>query len=273
MAATYLQLKPNKYEGLWLSHSKVKVFKECPSKYKFNYMDRFPKKDWEHHVFGKFLHLILENFFKKKIEGSTEQNHVLMTECFKIGVDFYKDKLLAPQKEEAKQIISKYLKLLAEKNINPPNVIGAETHFWIDIDGKVLLNGFIDREQIDSDNVLHVADYKTTKEKKYVKNDFSQLRLYAFVKCIQDPSIERVRTSYIMLRHNFEALVKEFTRDEVLSVEDDLLKCAQEIAEEKLWRPNPNNLCRFCDYLDHCPEGKKSMGIKEPNFNVGEVDW
>lgn len=270
--ATVLTEKPAIDLDLSLSVSKVKTFKDCKAKFKFSYIEKLPRKDWEHLVFGKFLHEVLENFHKKLMEDPLVQLNVLMTECFKQSSITWKDKINAAQKKEACEILGVYLKQITEakKKGAMPTILSVEKDFYIDIDGKILLNGFIDRIQMDPDEVLHVSDYKTTKNKSYLKKDYFQLLTYAYVMCLEDPKLERVRTSYILLRHNFETIVKEYTRAEIMKVEKKFLDFADSIHAEKLYRPNPTPLCDYCDYLELCEAGKNRNG-KPGQFGI--VDW
>jgi hypothetical protein len=83
-------------------------------------------------------------------------------------------------------------------------------------------------------------------------------------------SIEKVRTSYILLRHDFEYITTEFSVPEILAIQDQYIKYAEQMLTEKEFPPNPTALCNFCDYLNNCPEGK----TKAFNQNVyGEVNW
>jgi CRISPR/Cas system-associated exonuclease Cas4 (RecB family) len=130
--------------------------------------------------------------------------------------------------------------------------------------------------QIDADGVLHVCDYKTVKNKKYLKNDFFQLLTYALVLCIEDPTITKVRGSYILLRHGCEYITKEFDLKEIMETKEKFLKYAEQIHAEQLWRANPTPLCNFCDYLTSCEDGKKKYGPKDDvgsGDGFGEVKW
>lgn len=265
-----LLAKPEECDFLNLSVSKTKTFKDCKAKYRFCYIEKLPRKEWDFHVFGKFVHEILENFYRKILNGCKDQTNVILSASWKEAMINWKSKLTADQVKEAKEICNLFLKDLAHSK-KPPKVIAVEDPFFIDIDGKILLNGFIDRVQIDHDGVLHVSDYKTTKNKRYLKNDYFQLQTYAFVMCLRDPSIEKVRTSYILLRHGFETLVKEFTRDEIMEIEKIFLDYSDQIHAEKLFRPNPTNLCKFCDYLDMCDDGLKKTG--KELFKYGSDTW
>lgn len=269
-----LLIKPGKSDLLYLSVSKWKTFESCKAKFKYVYIEKLPKKDWDFHIYGKFLHEILENFHKELIENPALAVNVLMTKCFAKSSENWKGKITVEQKKEVIETLIGYLELLSAeaKAGKSPTYLQAEKAFYIDIDGKILLNGFIDRIQIDPDGVLHVADYKTTKNKKYLKNDFFQLLIYAYTMCLEDPSLQKVRTSYILLRHKFEKIVKEFTRDEIMKVEDKLLGYAVNIEQEKLYRPNPTQLCNYCDHLAICEQG--TAFVNNSNVNkFGESNW
>lgn len=252
-----------------LSVSKTKTFSDCKKKFKFSYIDKLPKKEWEHLKYGKFVHKILEDFHLYYINGGTDPAHIVMARFFKAAA---KEFDISPeQRKEGFESISQYLQLLNvdKQNIKQSNVIACEKDFKLCINDKVLLIGFIDRVQVDHDGVLHVCDYKTTKDKKYLKNDWFQLLTYAYVLMLEDPSIETVRGSYILIRHNYEYITKDFKKDEILAIKDKFLSYADDMEKEQLFRANPTPLCNYCDFIDSCNEGKTLYGKN----TFGKVEW
>jgi CRISPR/Cas system-associated exonuclease Cas4 (RecB family) len=256
--ATILSIRPDNKDLFTLSVSKVKTFDDCKAQYRFNYIEKLPKKDWDFLIFGKFIHHSLEAFHKALIEDSSQDINDLMKICFDSSSEEYKEKITEVQKTDIWTILTKYI---AKPKKPTSNIISVEKPFYIDIDGKILLNGYIDRVQIDADGVLHVADYKTTKDKKYLK-DFFQLQTYAFVLMLENPDVEVVRASFILLRHDFEFLTKEYTRKDIAPIAEKFLTYADQINEEQLWRPNPKFLCKFCSFLESCEEGKNYLDKK-----------
>ncbi len=255
-----------------VSVSKTKTFLDCKAKFKFCYVEKLPRKDWDFHIFGKFCHSVLEEFHKAYMEGCLLPYNVVMGDSFKKALAEYKDKMTAEQRKDCWAIIDKYLrKIQTEKNNGiTANVIGVEKRFELAVGENIILNGAIDRIQIDDDGVIHVGDYKTVKNKKYLKNDFFQLLTYAFVIMSEDPTIQKVRGSYILLRYDFEYITTEFTREEVMGVQDKYIDYVNQMLTEKDFKPNPTALCNFCDYQNNCPEGK----TKAFNNNVyGEVGY
>jgi CRISPR/Cas system-associated exonuclease Cas4 (RecB family) len=133
----------------------------------------------------------------------------------------------------------------------------------------------IDRVQVDPDGIVHVADYKTTKNKKYLKDDWFQLLTYAYVMLKEDPSIKKIRASYILLRHDFDFITTEFYADDIIKIHDQYVDYAKKIIDEKEFKPNPTNLCSFCDFVDICDSAKRS-DWDTSNFSktgFGEVSW
>ena len=253
--ATLLPARDQSNVDMTLSVSKAKTFDDCKAKFKFCYIDKLPRIDRDFHIFGKYLHQILENFHLCLINSPERRDDwvSVIKEASDSAYTEYSEQITGLQQKEAKDIIREYQKILEEDGL--PNVIAVEKEFYINLNNKVLLNGFIDRVQLDPDGMLHVIDYKTTKDPKYLK-DFFQLMTYCYALCIQDESLSRVRGSFVLLRHGFDYLTQEFTRDEVISVAEKFLKYAYSIEDEKLWRPNPQFLCKYCDFVETCKAGK-----------------
>jgi ATP-dependent helicase/DNAse subunit B len=252
-------------EDFRLSVSKTKTFNQCKKQYQFNYLLKFPKKDRDYHTFGKFCHKVLEEFHSAYLNGCQLPYHTKMSEAWKAAWAEYKEKMTPEMKKECWALVDYYLRNITthkEKNL-PANVIAVEKRFEFPIADNIILNGAIDRIQLDADDVLHVADYKTTKNKKYLKNDWFQLLTYAYVMLSEDPSIKKVRASYILLRHNFEYITTEFTVKEIKQIKSKFLDVAQQMKTETEFKPTTSALCNYCDFLEHCPEGKAKSFNKQ----------
>jgi len=256
-----------------LSVSKVKTFLTCKAKYRFSYIEHLPKREWDFQIFGKFLHKALEDFHSSIIKGFSGPDHVLMKQSFSSALQKWGAKLTPAQRVESIDILKEYLAIrFKERECNSvPKVIRIEKDFSLNINDSVLLNGFIDVIQLDPDGVLHVADYKTSKDKRYLKKDLLQLKTYAYVVMIEDASIKNIRCSYVMLRHKFDRIEKEFNREEIIKTAQDFLDYSEKINAEKLYRPSTSPLCKYCDYLGQCDAGKKYMIGGSDSFGI--TDW
>ena len=255
---------------LRLSVSKVKCYESCHKKFYYTYVVKMPRKEYEFFTFGKVIHKTLEDFHIAYLQGSKEKYNQVMTEAFKVAKATYQSQMTPEMSKECFQILNQYLKIIStnsEHNLST-HVIAAEKSFQVSLSDNITLIGAIDRTQIDQDNILHISDYKTTKNKKYLQDDYFQLQTYAMVMMLEDPTLQKVRVSYILLRHNFEYLTWEFTREDIAPLRQKYIDYAQKIIAEEKFEANPSKLCRYCDFIDICEEGRKIL-----NKSNGEVDW
>ena len=104
--ATVLKEKPERNISLLnLSVSKAKTFKECKAKFRYTYIEKLPRKERDYHVFGKFLHEILEKFHKMKLAGDTRLDNKIISDAFKSAFKNWREKLNEEQIKESKDIV------------------------------------------------------------------------------------------------------------------------------------------------------------------------
>jgi RecB family exonuclease len=259
-----------------ISVSKYKTFEQCKAKYRFNYIDRLPKKDHDYLVLGKFAHEVLERFYKSIIAGDDRPDHLIMTDAYRASFAIWKEKLTKDQVELVRGMVKQYLSIRLsnrEKGIQP-TVTDVEKSFQIEFGNEFALIGYIDRVQMDPDGIIRVSDYKTSKDKKYLEKDFFQLQTYAYVILKENPDLKKIRVSYIMLKHNFDEIVKEFDAATIMKVENKFIERYNEIKQEGLYRPNTSILCDYCDYVDSCRDGKEYLiQIGRGKLTQGKQGW
>lgn len=265
---------PQNKPSLRLSLSKAKTYTDCQKKYNFAYNLKLPRKDRDYHTLGKMAHRVLELFHLEYLEGSIRPYNIAMNAAFKSAFAEFKKELTALSKAEVIEMIDKYLQKIYTDPLLLKDVLSVEKNFSFNISENVILNGMIDKIQIDPDGIINVCDYKTTKNKKYLKNDFLQLLTYAYVVYQENPDVKKIRGSYILLRHDFEKITKDFSIDEILEIKGKYEAYAKSIEDEKLWRANPTRLCSYCEFLEHCDEGKVIANNTFAGANInGPVAW
>lgn len=252
-----------------LSVSKSATFASCKAKYKFSYIEKLPKKDWQHHHFGRFAHRVLELFHQYYIEGCAEPFNVSMGKAFNEAYQEYKKNISAADKQEVYDIIKVYLSQINKPDFDITKVLAVEKSFNLEIGENVILTGMIDRLEYEND-MFHIIDYKTSKSKNYLKDDTLQLMTYAYVIYKENPDIKKVKVSYIMLRHNCEYLTKEFSLEEILSIKDIYNKYASDMLTETEFKPTVSPLCAYCDFANVCESGRNFISKR---FEVGQVQW
>jgi len=272
----FVSLSPKDRKNYFhLSVSKLKTFKQCKAKYHFDYIQHLPKKDKDFLTFGSFVHEVLELFEKMIIAGNKEPHHILMKKCFAEALKNWKN-ITQDQKKESFDILCAFLKKRSSDCYIP---LAAEKEFSIDIGNTVLLNGFIDLVK-EEQGLIHVIDYKSSKQTKYLKKDPLQLLTYAYVMCLENEKLDKVKSSYVMLKFDFEEITFEFSREEALGIEKQFRDHYVEINDEKLFRPTTGPLCEYCDFSEHCPNGlewirkaEERKNKKNTDNNFGEREW
>ena len=261
----------NIVKELRLSVSKVKTFQDCARKFYYTYVLHLPRKTWSFHTLGKFVHLVLEEFHLAYINGSIDPLHVVMGKCYKIALKKYGQSMSDDLKKEAFEMIDAYLRKITNEHHTLKNVLAVEKQFSFPITDHIILNGMIDKIEMGQDGILNIGDYKTTKNLKYM-NDFLQLQTYAYVLMTEDPSIKKIRGSYIMLRHNFKRIEKVFDFDEVMEIKWKFENYANLIENEVNFDANPSRLCEWCDHVSICDVGSAFIN-KGKNVQHGEIKW
>jgi RecB family exonuclease len=257
-----------------LSVSKTKCFKQCKKQYHYAYVLKFPKKERNYHVTGSFCHKVLEEFHQAYIDGCVLPYNVTMTQAWKTAWAEFGAKMTPDMKRECWDLINGYLRKVSREKLG--NILAVEQKFEFNITETVSIRGGIDKVTLDDDNVLRVSDYKTTKKgKKYLQDDMFQLMTYGYVLLQEHPEIDKIRGSYILLRHDFEEITREFSREQLLGIKQQFLDYAQSINEETEFPANPTVLCGWCDHVDICEEGRAKVASNPATSKsiFGEVGY
>jgi putative RecB family exonuclease len=241
---------------LKLSASSTKTFDSCRRKYFYSYIDKQPKKHWDHLTLGTFCHAVLEAFHKQWLADKNLNLAQLIGSCFaeaRTETEFLT--MTDTQLNDAKVMIQDYL-FLVEKN-GMPNTLSVEEGFEITL-GNYVLRGFIDRLDVDKDGLFHIVDYKTTKNEKYL-DDF-QLLVYGMAIKNKYPEIDRFRGSYVLLKKGSKMMTNEYNLSDIYKCEKKILEYGKSIEEEKKWEKSPSQLCNWCDFYDTCMGVGKWIG-------------
>jgi ATP-dependent helicase/DNAse subunit B len=87
-------------EDLRLSVSKTKCFLQCKKQFHFSYILKFPKKERDYHIFGKFCHKVLEDFHNAYINDHSEKPfNIEMGIAYKTALSEYGNKMTSEMKK------------------------------------------------------------------------------------------------------------------------------------------------------------------------------
>lgn len=163
------------------------------------------------------------------------------------------------------------ISLTCEKQgvVDPQTLFALEHPFEIIINGEVLLRGRIDRidriETMDEETgevllVLTVYDYKSTRQflTKYDVIDSIQVASYAMAVTKLEPSADKVRAGYWMLRSG-EPLIISHTAPELDEWREYIIVTAEQMEADTTWRARLNVGCPYCPGQDQCPEYERAV--------------
>lgn len=200
-----------------LSYSAVKVYEQCPSKYKFSRIDRIPEPSGPFAERGKLLHTEIENALKGEL--------MLLSDELKH---------LEPR-------------IKAWRDVNAVS----EMPIAVDLDWKEtayddkdsLFRGIIDLYYEDGDTAV-VLDFKTGKIRDYM----DQVAVYSALVLSCKPHIMQVKPIIEFIDHKQTTNYNVHKREDLKAMQDDLVKRVHRVQFDSVYAPNPSFLCRYCHY-------------------------
>jgi len=261
------------------SPSSINTYKQCPRKYFYQYIRKFPTYPNIHTLRGNIVHSTLEKFFELNLEDLNDENYKKEMAYFlkNLFSAFWAQKTNSLQKlglgpedlmryyEESTMMLANYLnhffeRLEAEKELSKTDIKGAfeklkPTEIELQVkDADLSVRGFIDYIE-ERDGVITIMDYKTSKRFNMTKEYMLQLGIYALLY----EKVHNVKPDKVGIW---------FLKDQpkIIDVDDDLIKNAlfeiEQIhasTETQVIGDYPVNitpLCKYstgqCDFYDVC---------------------
>jgi len=142
---------------LKVSVSSLDTYESCPRKYKFQQIDKLPRKTWEHLDVGNYVHEVLEHFHKQLNADASQQPEELLKQLAKNTWNKFSTKISAEGMEKSKGLLKSYLAYVSSEGW--PDVLATEDRFSIEINKDLVIRGVVDR--IDrTPTGYRILDYK-----------------------------------------------------------------------------------------------------------------
>ena len=272
-------LKKNKF---YFSFSKFSLYRECPLKYKFRYIDQVPEKPKPYLIFGRVIHEILAHFFSRVPPPPLEEL-----------IQIFREKWEATSIEEKGYAKPEYDKIDFNKGIRIINnfyqkhkdnntlPLKNEYQTFVDLD-NITANIIADRIDYLGDGKIIIVDYKTGSDKA---RSSDQLYFYQKICEMDKKLIDLINSKYrenirkvevYSMKYYYVETLKEqnFTRandNEIENFWKEVLLTVEKINSGS-FDPTPNEkTCGWCDYKNLCPVFSNSTKIKEKNNNTDEL--
>lgn len=233
-----------------LSHSSISIYKECPQKYKFKYIDKIPEKPRHFFSFGSSVHSALEFFYGGMALPAPSLSDVLK---------FYKENWIAKGYKDAAQeekyfadgrtiLTEFYQKHIATFAL--PYFV--EYNFNFEVEG-VPVTGKIDRIDKNEDGSLVIIDYKTGKAiapERVLKDE--QLTMYQLA-CETQLGAPVSKLVFYHLPSLTELPSQPHDPKQVNKLRAGIVNTAESIVAGAFEPAPDEKKCFWCDFKPICP--------------------
>jgi putative RecB family exonuclease len=245
------------------SYSRLKCFKQCPQKYKFQYIDKV-KVDVQENIelfLGKRVHETLKKLYQDLYYKKLNSLRTLLNFLYKNWSKNWNDSIKIVKEEYNHD---DYLRM-ADRYIpdyynhfypfNHSRTIALEKRIIINLNRSEnhQLCVYIDRVNKTKERVYQIHDYKTCSKmpsEEYFKSDW-QLPLYTFVLKQRYPYIKNVCMVWHMLKFNKE--IKLISSNEELDkLKNDIIRLIHTIENTIEFPPKSSKLCDWCKFKSIC---------------------
>nr|WP_255450057.1 RecB family exonuclease [Skermania sp. ID1734] len=245
---------------LALSPSRAADFKQCPLKYRLRALDRIAEVPSRVAARGTVVHAALESLYAlEKCERTLDRALDLVEPAWTalLAADPQLADVVADVERfvaEAQELVRAYYKLEDPTRFEPE---ACELLVETELDDGTLLRGFLDRIDVAPDGRVRIVDYKTGRSPALVREARAlfQMKFYALM-ILRIRGVVPTQLKLLYLSDG-ESLVYEPDRAELARFERTLSAIWNAISAAGAtgdFRPNPGNLCGWCDFKQYCPE-------------------
>lgn len=261
--------------------SRLNTWLDCPRRYRMTYLDRpMPPKGppWAHNSVGASVHNALAGWWRLPVEERTpEAAGALLARGWL--TDGFRDEAQSAQwRERAREMTERYVAGLdpSDEPVGVERTVATRTD-------RIAVSGRIDRLDARGPELV-VVDYKTGRHVLTADDARGSLALAIYAvaasRVLRRPC-RRVELHHLpsgevaVWEHTDESLARHIRRAEQIAAEaaaaDEAYRNrvpkprpGDHAPYDELFPPRPGNLCSWCDFARHCPEGREAAPRKEP---------
>lgn len=243
---------------LRLSPLRLRTFRRCRLRYKYQYVDRLPGRPSPQDVVGALVHATLRDFFAHVPlhDRDVERLITLLDEkwqalLFRLG---------SPAEREAwRERAEAQMRRFSHQHDLALQPLALEAYYQVPVSDRVTLVGRVDRVDEEPDGGLHLIDYKTGARPPEVDND--QLCLYAIM---LERKLSRPlrRASYFYLEEGEVWSIRP-TGEELEASLSRALATAESMAAEQDFPATVGRHCAGCPYLRVCAQRDEIAQLRQ----------
>lgn len=223
-----------------LSYSRLQTFEQCEAKFEKLFVERsVSQTETEQTKYGERIHEAMENY--GKAIGTDTDAAVAALDSFPSEAQAY----LPLVQQIAERPGDKYyeLKLSFTRQMTPCE--------WDAPD--VWLRGILDVLVV-NETAAYVLDWKTGK----IRDDQTQLQMFAAMVFARFPQVKRVTTAFVWLQFN-DVTIQTYVRDTAAYLWRGLekrLERVQDAVNSGVFKAKPSALCRWCPAKHICKDAR-----------------
>lgn len=257
-----------------LSHSSIETYDICPAKWKFQYVERIPRKPSPILSFGNSLHAALESFYRATVPVAPSLEELLAM----LDRSWLSEGYPSPEEEARNRSLAVDILTRFHRDNAPTYALPAivEEKFEIDIDG-VPVSGQIDRMDRLPSGGYEILDYKTSRRLPTLDALRKNRQLSIYHLAVRETrGIDPERLTLYFLMHGQPMSVPGRTEADLEATRRHIVTVAERIEAEK-FEPKRSALCNWCDFQPICPlfrnAGERLRGESDAEIGAAVDEW
>lgn len=232
-----------------LSYSKLRIYRQCPLRYRFTYLDRLPRRPRRLFRGAKRVHHALMTWLVYARDGRPSLDAAMRAYDNAWGAEMAGDPGASRDYQEGREILNAFHEFNKDLPCAPAYL---EHKFEIGIGGHVL-TGAIDRVEL-TERGYEVIDYKLDRELRTRREVEEDLQLGVYELALQDGhGVTAEALSLYFVRHNAKVTVEGRAREETARLRRWIAETGDAIAAGTDWSPRMGEWCAGCDFRAYCP--------------------
>ncbi len=257
---------PDKYSALWLSHSSIRDFQNCPRAYFLNNIYRDPKTNRKIQLvspplaLGSAVHQVIEHLSDIPVEKRFDTSLLDLFDSawrqFSGKVGGFSDKATEERyKERGRAMLRNVMQSPGPLKAKAVKIKGDLPQYWFSEAEEMILCGKIDwLEYLEESDSVHIIDFKTGKN-----NDDGSLQLPIYVLLVTELQNRPVAKASYWYLEGDGGLVEQQLPDKTEAYEAVMTIAKQIKLARKLERfkcPKGELGCRYCQPLEKIVNGE-----------------
>lgn len=260
------------------SHSRLECYRKCPRQFSFRYVDRIPARQRGVEAFmGSRVHEALEHLYRECMGGRVLSRDELIAHYDGLWEEAFGDDVRVVREErdpaDYRRIGAECLGRYHDEHhpfADAERTLALEQLVEFDLgeDAGYPIRGYADRLVRGEDDRLEIHDYKTSARlpsKDQVEAD-GQLALYqvGLGEVFEGQCGVRLVWHYVAHGKRIEI---EKSEAELEALVRRMRRTIDEVEAAQRFEARTSVLCRWCDYQDLCPEGRRLVDGRQ------SADW